>query len=177
MVARRRHRGQPPHLHDLISDQVAANPGLDAFTIAKRVADRIPHDRLQITLALAVVGKVKGEIARRLAKYTRTEYGERVKPGPADNAVDVLQFSVCTRPGEWKALGECSADDLRAMSAFRLGIVDQQAAMARRLRELADEIESRDVGRVFDVPLAEVERLLQGDPRAALRVSTAEGAP
>lgn len=173
MTARRRHRTAGPKVHELVRDQVALMPGADVIDIARTVAMRAPEAHLRELLASAVCSKVKKAFALRLARFMGVE--DVPATGPPDHPAEALHYPVSVGAGEWRPLGQCTAEHVRGMADFRLSVAGRHLTVARRYHELAEALDAAHGQRVADLPLADVARLLQGAPPLS-QSATAEGA-
>lgn len=158
-------------LDALVDDQVAANPHSRIDDIADRVAEKVPDGELRHLLKVTLRSKIKRALAIRLGAMTGTRHGEdRLKaPRSARGATssDLLKENVSVERGKWKALGSCTARDLRAMAAFRQTLIVQHTGMAERFERLAEAVEAHDAARVSDLSATYVHRLIGPDQGGA----------
>lgn len=123
-------------LNGLIRETLDQSSEADPRVIAHRLVARIPQDVRDAALASCLGDRVRIEIGRR--RMHATVVSAEVAPGTSwrERAADMLKQRVNVA-GEWKLLGDCSAEDFDSLADEAERRAAEQSATAAKYRRYA----------------------------------------
>jgi hypothetical protein len=131
----------------------------DPATIAKEVGRRIGRNQQRDALEQALPVVVQHVISRRQPiavpeQRAPTSNRSRKVASIRETWRRMLRDRIAVGPelGDWKFLGDCTADDLAYAAAIREEHARRNAARAQQLRDLADRLAEHGVTTVSDLP-------------------------
>lgn len=124
------------NIGDLIASALGRSKERDPRVIARRLVTRIPEEQLREVLADCLSDRVRIEMTRhRMQAFGSSE----PKAGTSRwrrHRLGLLDVGMCVN-GEWKALGDCTPDDLDSLADEHGERAQQELALERRYRDLA----------------------------------------
>lgn len=140
--------------------QEAVNPG--PHLVAQEVANEVPDHLLRKTLATALIAIV-GDSIRSQRNHQINSNGSSKWKGVAEDiesgVVDFLRLNVFC--GEWKFMGECTADDLD----YKVDELNEEALelqdTAERYQKIANKMRQKKLTTVSDLPKKEIAKILE----------------
>jgi acid phosphatase family membrane protein YuiD len=126
-------------LYALARTEVGRTTATDPEQIAAAVIKRLSPADIKIALKIALPLLVKRVLATTAIHHT----GGNPSHEPA--AVEALQQQVCVRPGTWRRLADCTAEELSSMAAFRRQVANEHQAQAAAFDRLGEAIEQAGV--------------------------------
>lgn len=129
----------------------------DPHVIARRLIARIPDEHLRAALAECL-----GDRVRHVMHLDRMRSAAPEVPSPAgrgrsrwEQAAPLLRQRYCVA-GEWKLLGDCTADDCDLLADDYARRAAQQAAVEARFRRLAAQLRASGASTVSDLGQTEL---------------------
>lgn len=137
---------------EILKASTITDPGLIADEVYKRIAARERPDALKQALR---------QFVRQVISEQRSAHAPGT-PAPSSGSWKVreirdgwqrrLRDRVHVGDAQWKFLGQCTADDLRAAAAERQQLADRNSAWARQYRAWADLVDDSSAATFADLP-------------------------
>lgn len=149
-------------LHALVVRELESSPTPDPYIVAKGVAAAIPAEEMRGVLDAVLplyIRNVGNQWARNI---TRRDVGDTALDGACRKALAYITrkaIALSTEVPTYKALADCTRDEVLIAVGIRRDKVIQIASEASRLEALADAMAQHKAERVADLPaevLAEV---------------------
>ncbi len=142
-------------LRSVVVGVLADSPDPDPHSVAQDVLGRLGEDDLRPAL-----GEMLPAYVRELIRVERNGAGRPASPGRSWKVEALQEYGRILRlrvhvgdgPLDWKFLGDCEADDLRAAAEERREIAARTVAMAERYERLLKAVEHHGVQTVRDLP-------------------------
>lgn len=138
---------------DLLHKSKAANPHALSGTLLTKIP-KTDRDGVLTFLLGHYLRNVAGEMraaAEAPSETTANSAKSWKVQGVRDGWARILEQRV-NNGAEWKFLGDCTADDLRAIADLRRELAAKSLAVADQFTEYAALVEKHDVKRLRDVP-------------------------
>lgn len=145
-------------LRSVVAAVLAESPDPDPHTVAEAVLARLAETDLRGALAEMLPAYVRELI--RVERNTVTCGSSSPAPGRSWKVEALQEYGRILRlrvhvgagPLDWKFLGDCEADDLRAAAEERREIAARTAAMAERYERLLKAVEHYGAQTVRELP-------------------------
>lgn len=148
-------------LREVVDAALDVSSRIDPATVAAEVVAALPARALRGALAESLPAYVTAMIiARRALSIRESLAGEVANDSPRWRAASDLLRNPFHNGSEWKALGDCTADDLELGADGRRRRAESILAEADRWERLAKEVRNRNVSTVADLGIARVLEVL-----------------
>lgn len=143
-------------LNEHIATMLKRSKERDPRVLGRRLATRIPDEHLREALADCLADRVRVEMTRH-----RMNAFAAPRPGKSRwerHRLSLLDAGMCVN-GEWKALRDCTADDLDVIADEHAARAAQELAVENRYREMAARMRAVGATRVADLDASVIEGL------------------
>jgi hypothetical protein len=146
-------------LDHVIRDKLEEVDDPDPQHIAEAVVNALPDAELRDALVTSLSARIRIMIwnARRSIRPNAS-----AKWADASSAFRIFRMRVTIGQNQWKFLGECSMDDVKALAAIRLAHAEASKKAGEQFVALADLMKENKAKVVGDLPAEKVAETLNG---------------